>query len=173
MGLSRKNVDRPKREIPAKCKKCAVMEMTWVREKHGAEGDGCWNPNVCYSRRSHAHNPGRRKLARNRKRREGLGEIKVPVPELLYGVLVVYRPAGDRTPVHALAGEVWNAQGQQGFIEPRHCEGMSPSQVEHHVQEFLDELENVCGLKKFALEVRCEVEECPIRPCPHHSAGRA
>jgi hypothetical protein len=167
----KKSVDRPKREIPAKCKKCALMDMAWVHEKHGGT-DGCWEPKVCYSRRYNARNPDRRKVARNLKRQEGLREIKVGVPELLYGVLVVYRPAGDRTPVHALAGEVWNAHGQWGFIEPRHCAGMPSSRVEDHVREFLDELEKVCGLKKFALEVCREEHECPIRPCPKHSAGR-
>jgi hypothetical protein len=165
--------DRPKREIPAKCSKCAFMDMKRVREVHGENGDACWDPKVCRSRRSHARDPERRNATRKLKRHEGLREIKVRLPELLYGVLVLYRPAGAMTPVHALAGEVWTAQGKHGFIEPRHCEGMLPSQVEDHVQEFLDELETVCGLKKFALEVRREVYECPIRPCPHHSAGRS
>jgi hypothetical protein len=165
--------DRPKRKIPEKCVRCALMEMDQVRDKHGAK-DGCWNPSVCRARRSHARHRDRRNTTRKLKGQSGgLLEIKVRVPDILYGVLVVYRPAGAMTPVHALAGEVWNALGKHGFIEPRHCEGMLPSQVEDHVQEFLDELETVCGLKKFALEVRREVYECPIRPCPHHSAGRA
>jgi hypothetical protein len=166
--------DRPKRKIPDKCVRCALMEMNAVREKHGPDGDGCWNPKVCYARRSHARHRDRRNANRQLKGQSGgLREIKVRVPDILYGVLVVYRPIGAMTPIHAIACEVWNAQGKHAFVEPRHCLEMKPSQIEDYVQEILDELEKACGLKKFASLERREVFECPIRPCPHHSAGRS
>ena len=40
--------------IPDKCKKCAMLSAAQAQELHGDLGDRCWNPNVCYSRRSYA-----------------------------------------------------------------------------------------------------------------------
>jgi hypothetical protein len=41
-------------QIPEKCRKCAMLTMPEVHALHGADGDGCYDPNVCRSRRSHA-----------------------------------------------------------------------------------------------------------------------
>jgi hypothetical protein len=164
--------DKPKREIPDKCLRCAQLDMKAVREKHGGP-NGCWNPNVCYSRRSHAKNRDRRNLARSLKGRAG-AEIKIEIegPGLLYGVLVVYRPAGAMTPVHAIGAEVWNEHGRVRSLKVRHCLGLKPTQLLAYVERMLRHLKRVCGIKQFAAEVRREVFECPIRPCPHFSAGR-
>ncbi|WP_199317183.1 hypothetical protein [Chroococcidiopsis sp [FACHB-1243]] len=40
--------------IPDKCLKCATLSAEQAQAIHGVGGDGCWNPSVCYSRRSHA-----------------------------------------------------------------------------------------------------------------------
>jgi hypothetical protein len=165
--------DKPKRKIPDKCIRCALLESDVAQDIHGPNGDGCWNPKVCYARRSHAKHRDRRNATRNlKKKKTDLSAIAVPIPNILYGVLVVYQPAGANTPVHAIAAEVWNEHGQYGFIEARHCAGMTPSKVEGHVQEILDELDSTCGIKKFESQVRRDVFECPVRPCPHHLAGR-
>jgi hypothetical protein len=170
---SKTAADTPKRKIPEKCIRCALLEANVAQDIHGSNGDGCWNPKVCYARRSHAKHRDRRNAVRNLKKQKGdLLEIVVPIPDILYGVLVVYRPAGANTPVHAIAAEVWNAHGRYAFVAGRHCAGMTPSKVENHVQEILDEMDNTCGIKKFESQERREVFECPLRPCPHHSAGR-
>jgi hypothetical protein len=165
--------DRPKRKIPDKCVRCALMDMDQVREKHGSDGDGCWNPKVCYARRSHARHRDRRNTTRNLKSQSGgLREIPVNAPEVNYGVLVVYRPMGADTPVHAIAAEVWCGSEKQAIVPVVHCAGMRAAQVEGYVQNVLNVLEQNYGIKKFASLERREVFECPIRPCPHHSAGR-
>jgi hypothetical protein len=166
--------DRPKRKIPDKCVKCALLDMDRVRELHGGE-KGCWNPKVCDSRRSHAKNRDRRNAARNLKNRkkDSPQEMGVPEPDLLYAVLIEYRfgAFGDSR-LHALGAEIWNAEDAFDFIKPRHCEGMTPTKVYQEVDKFLVKLNDVHGLKNFAVRVRLDVEDCPIRPCPHHSAGR-
>ena len=43
--------------IPEKCKKCAMLSADQAQELHGNDGDRCWNPAVCYSRRSYAGSP--------------------------------------------------------------------------------------------------------------------
>ncbi len=81
----------------------------------GAEGDGCWNPAVCYSRRSYARNRDRINQTRSRKRKEReLEQISVefePLTQVVFGVLVVYRRAGIDTPVHTIAPELMRAFG--------------------------------------------------------------
>jgi hypothetical protein len=167
------NEDRPKRKIPDKCVRCALLDMDQVREKHGGK-DGCWNPKVCYARRSHARHRDRNNAARNlRKRSSGVKEIPVTAIEVTYGVLVVYRPMGADSPVHAIAAEVWQGSQRQAIVPVVHCAGMMAAQVEGYVQKVLDVLEQNYGIKKFASLERREVYECPLRPCPKHSAGRA
>ena len=45
-----------RREIPEKCRKCAMLTMREVHALHGIEGTGerCYDPSVCRSKRSHA-----------------------------------------------------------------------------------------------------------------------
>ena len=172
--VSQEKEDKPKRKIPDKCVRCALLDMEMVREKHGVEGDGCWNPKVCYARRSHARHRDRKNAVRNfRKRSSGVKEIPVNVPEVTYGVLVVYRPMGSDSPVHAVGAEVWCGSQKQAIVPVVHCAGLMAAQVEGYVQKVLNVLEQNYGIKKFASLERREVFECQIRPCPYHSAGRS
>ncbi|MFN5397087.1 MAG: hypothetical protein ACK5C4_05675, partial [Pseudanabaena sp.] len=54
--------------IPEKCKKCAILSAAQAQNLHGELGDRCWNPKVCYSRRSYACHRDRRNLIRSRQR---------------------------------------------------------------------------------------------------------
>lgn len=100
---------------------------------HGTEGDGCWNPKVCYSRRSYARNRDRISQTRSRKRKEaGLEQILVefePLSQTVFGVLVMYRQAGADTPVHGIAAEIWQGQEKVAIVPAVHCTGLVPSQV--------------------------------------------
>ncbi|MBI4784609.1 MAG: hypothetical protein HY785_25340 [Oscillatoriophycideae cyanobacterium NC_groundwater_1537_Pr4_S-0.65um_50_18] len=84
---------------------------------HGADGDGCWNPAICYSRRSYARNRDRINQTRSRKRKEGeLEQIPVEfelLSQLVFGVWVVYRQPGAVTPIHAIAAKIWQALDEQ------------------------------------------------------------
>lgn len=83
------------KSIPLKCQKCAQLSAEQAQVLHGVEGDGCWNPKVCYSRRSYARHRDRKNQQRNRTRQESvLKTLEVEIPEfayLYYAVLVVYR----------------------------------------------------------------------------------
>ncbi|MFB2833326.1 hypothetical protein [Floridanema evergladense] len=92
---------------------------------------GCWNPAVCYSRRSYARNRDRINQTRSRKRKEGeFEQIPVdfePLTQLVFGVLVIYRKAGVDTPVHAIAAEIWQGQEKVAIVPTVHCAGMVPA----------------------------------------------
>ena len=163
--------------IPEKCKKCAMLSAAQAQELHGKQGDGCWNPQVCYSRRSYARHRDRHNLIRSRKRNQASPELTVNLAEftdIFWAVLVVYRRSGTDTPIHAIASEVWKGQEKFGAIPPIHCAGMTASQVHSYVQKMLVLLETNYRIKKFASQERLDPWLCPLRPCPcHPSFGSA
>lgn len=139
---------------------------------HGPEGDGCWNPAVCYSRRSYARHRDRINQTRSRKRKEKeLELIPVefePLSQTMFGVLVVYRKAGADTPIHGIGAEIWQGQEKVALIPPVHCIGMVPGQVHSYVSKMLSVLEDRYHIRKFASQTRLDPELCPLRPCPLH-----
>jgi hypothetical protein len=160
------------RSIPLKCKKCAMLSAAQAQALHGADGDGCWNPKVCYSRRSYARHRDRKNQQRNRHRQETVIEL-LPIDlaafaDIQYAVLVVYREAGAESIVHAVAAQVWQGQERIAIVQPIHCIGMVPSQIHLYVKKLLVLLENKYGVRKFAACERLDPYLCPIRPCIHH-----
>jgi hypothetical protein len=147
-----------------------MLSAAQAQELHGAAGDGCWNPAVCYSRRSYARNRDRINQTRSRKRKENeLEQIPVefePLNQLVFGVLVVYRSAGADTPVHAIAAEIWQGQERVAIVPAIHCAGFVPSQVHQYVGKMLSVLAERYGIKKFASQTRLDPAMCPLRPCP-------
>lgn len=158
--------------IPDKCKKCAMLSAAQAQELHGELRDRCWNPNVCYSRRSYARHRDRRNLIRARKRGESDESLVVNTDEfasVYWAVLVVYRQAGTDTPIHAISVQVWKGQEKFAAIPPIHCAGMVATQVHTYVQKVLVLLESNYGIKKFASQERLDPWLCPLRPCPCHA----
>ena len=159
-----------KRVLPEKCRKCAMLSAEQAQALHGSDGNGCWNPAVCYSRRSYARNRDRINQTRSRKRKEGeLEQIPVefePLATLVFGVLVVYRQVGVDTPVHAIAAEIWQGQEKVAIVPAVHCAGMVPSQVHQYVNKMLSVLEERYGIKKFVSQTRLDPELCGLHPCP-------
>jgi hypothetical protein len=159
------------KSIPEKCKKCAMLSATQAQELHGSDGDRCWNPNVCYSRRSYARHRDRRNLIRSRQRVDTDQDLVVNIDEfasIFWAVLVVYRQSGTDTPIHAITAQVWQGQEKFAAIPPIHCAGMVASQVHTYVQKVLVLIESNYGIKKFASQERLDPWLCPLRPCPCH-----
>jgi len=157
------------KSIPEKCKKCAMLSAAQAQELHGSDGDNCWNPAVCYSRRSYARHRDRHKLIRSRKQNSENSDLTVNIAEFadtFWAVLVIYRRAGTDTPIHAIAAEVWKGQAKFAAIAPIHCMGMTASQVHSYVQKVLELLDSKYAIKKFASQERLDPFLCPLRPCP-------
>jgi hypothetical protein len=158
--------------LPEKCRKCAMLSAEQAQVLHGAEGDGCWNPAVCYSRRSYARNRDRINQTRSRRRKESvLEQIDVefePLSQIVYAILVTYREAGADTPVHGVGAEVWQGAEKIAVVPPIHCCGLVPSQVHGYVSKLLNVLGDRYGIKKFASQMRLDPMLCPVRPCFLH-----
>ena len=41
---------RPDQE---KCRLCSKLDSQEAQQRHGSNGDGCWNPSYCHNRRSY------------------------------------------------------------------------------------------------------------------------
>lgn len=160
------------KQIPAKCRKCAMLTADKAKGIHGTDGDNCWNPQVCYSRRSHARHRDRRNQTRNMKRAGTLvEEISIDIEEfsqIYFATLIVYRLPGEATPVHAIGAEIWQGQKLQAKITPIHCTGIVRSQILTYVKKMLEILGSNYGIRKFASLERLDPYRCSIRPCPHH-----
>lgn len=155
----------------SKCKKCAMLSAQKAKELHGENGDNCWNPKLCYSRRSYARHRDRINQARNLKRAGSIENIFIDVEDfsdIVFATLIVYRPAGESTPVHAISAEIWQGQELQAKVQPIHCVGMVRSQILSYVKKMLEVLGANYGIKKFASQERLDPHMCPIRPCPNH-----
>lgn len=157
-----------------------MLDAPQAQVLHGTEGDGCWNPKVCYSRRSYARHRDRKNQQRNRQRQEVVIELLPPeieaFGELYYAVLVIYREVGAESIVHAISAQVWQGQNQVAIVPSIHCVGMVPSQIHQYVKKLLELLENKYGIRKFASLEQLDPQLCPIRPCIHyqdaiHAAG--
>ena len=160
------------RSIPLKCKKCAMLSAAQAQALHGTDGDGCWNPKVCHSRRSYARHRDRTNQQRNRHRQETVIELPptdlAAFADIQYAVLVVYREAGAESIVHAISATVWQGQERVAIVQPIHCIGMVPSQIHLYIKKLLALLEDKYGVRKFAAQERLDPYLCPIRPCVHH-----
>jgi hypothetical protein len=147
-----------------------MLSAVQAQGLHGSEGDGCWNPAVCYSRRSYARHRDRIQQTRQRQRKAAPMEtITVPfepLTQLVFAVLVVYRRAGGDTPVHAIGADIWQGQEKVAMVPPIHCLGMVPSQVHAYVGKMLSLLEERYGIQKFASQLKLDPALCSIRPCP-------
>ena len=108
-----------------------------------------------------------RKLRINQKRARKRVEAKhqIPVPQVNYGVLQVWRESREDSPIHAIGIEIWDGHNKLAVVQPVHCAGWLPSQVHDYLRQALTVLDTEYGFKKFASQILISPEQCPIRPC--------
>ncbi|MCU0527661.1 MAG: hypothetical protein MUF72_22915 [Elainella sp. Prado103] len=132
---------RPDQE---KCWLCSKLDSQEAQQRHGSDGDGCWNPKVCHNRRSYYRHRGVRNHVRKQRRREqpdasGLSEsgassservatLEVLAPAVPAAIVHWYRITQD-SPLHALGAELWMGNDRVTKIEPVHCLGLTELQV--------------------------------------------
>jgi hypothetical protein len=170
---------RPDQE---KCRLCSKLDSQEAQQRHGSDGDGCWNPNVCHNRRSYYRHRGVRNHVRKQRRRNqptepGLAESQVPsgrvatlevlAPAVPAAVVHWYRITKD-APLHALGAELWIGNDRVAKVEPIHCLGLTELQVKTLLVRILDVFSQHSGIKveRFRSSVELHPHNCPIRPCP-------
>lgn len=171
---------RPDQE---KCRLCSKLDSQEAQQRHGLNGDGCWNPKVCHNRRSYYRHRGVRNHIRKQRRREqpaesGLSEtgassparvatLEVLAPAVPAAVVHWYRVTKD-SPLHALGAELWMGNDRVAKVEPVHCLGLTELQVKTLLVRILDVFSQHSGIKveRFRSSVELHPQNCPIRPCP-------
>jgi hypothetical protein len=171
---------RPDQE---KCRLCSKLDSQEAQQRHGSNGDSCWNPKYCHNRRSYYRHRGVRNHIRKQRRREqpaasGLSEsgaslservatLEVLAPAVPAAVVHWYRITKD-APLHALGAELWIGNDRVAKIEPVHCLGLTELQVKTLLVQILDVFSQHSGIKveRFRSSVELHPHNCPIRPCP-------
>jgi len=165
---------RPTRE---KCWACSLLTAVEARRLHDTEqdGDGCWNEEVCHSRRSY-YRKGRSRLVR---RKAAVDEVVVPIPSVPYVVLHTYldkpRQPSDEVVIHAMCAELWVGNQPISITQPQHTFGLPPRMVKEYARQLLAALEQTygsgrrSGFERFAREEQHSISQCPIRPCSCHA----
>lgn len=164
------------RRTNEKCWACSLLSAAEARELHDSEdGDGCWQDQICRSRRSY-YRKGRSRAAQ---RKRMLEEVAVPVPTVPYVVLHTYvdqpRQANDEAVIHAVCAELWLGAQPVAMTQPQHVFGLPPRLVKEYARQLLDALyqrygnRRRSGFERFARQEQHSVSQCPIRPCSYHA----
>jgi hypothetical protein len=169
---------RPDQE---KCRLCSKLDSQTAQQRHGAAGDGCWNPKYCHNRRSYYRHRNVRNPVRKQRRRgqetEGSGAARITTLDVLApavpaAVVHWYRATKD-SPLHAIGAELWVGNDRVAKIEPVHCLGLTEGQVKTLLVRILDVFSQQGGIKveRFRAAVDLHPQNCPIRPCPLYPEG--
>jgi hypothetical protein len=167
---------RPDQE---KCRLCSKLDSQEAQQRHGPDGDGCWNPKVCHNRRSYYRHRGVRNHIRKQRRGQQaesesrvstsaqVATLEVLAPAVPAAVVHWYRITKD-APLHALGAELWMGNDRVAKIEPVHCLGLTEAQVKTLLVRILDVFSQHSGIKveRFRSSVELHPHNCPIRPCP-------
>jgi len=159
------------RRTNEKCWACSLLTTTEARQLHEAAigGDGCWNDDVCHSRRSYYR---RGRGLRQRRKAGAIAEVQVPLPEVPYVVLQTYveqpRQSNDGVVIHAMGAELWRGERAIARTQPQHVFGLSPRLVKDYARQLLEALYEHygegrrSGFERFAWEQQHSVAQCPV-----------
>lgn len=178
------------KSVNRKCKACAFLPVEEAKRLHGQEGDGCWNPSVCWSRRSY-YLKGRDKRLKRLNPLKGRKlpapspesgvpaiptEIVVEMPKASYCLLYIYRGKTGRedVPFHALSAELRVGGNPVCRVKPVHAHGYTNGQIKDFGQRVLQQFSAHSGttFQKFAEIVYLPASACPIEGCSGASGLR-
>jgi hypothetical protein len=155
------------RSIDKKCLACSSLTIEEAILLHSESGDGCWNPKICHSRRSHYKKRSENNYKRRiRRRNNKFEQIEVSQPTVYSAVLVLYRSRKD-SPVHAVAVRVWQGNKQVAEVPTVHCVGLNGKQLRDFLGGVLTTLKQKYDINRFEEKIlELKPEQCPILPCP-------
>ncbi len=156
---------------PAKCLACAFLDIDRVRLLHGPDGDRCYQRS-CDSKRSRLRKKDEINLKRRTKNAVTMGKIDIDHPTTTFATLNVWREERAFSPVHAIGSTIWQHDSPIAVIDPIHCAGYLPAQLESYVESILRVISEDFGLKRFEYQVLHSPATCPLSPCPLHGFPR-
>jgi len=154
---------------------CSQLSVSQARQRHGSEGDGCWDKSICHRRRSHYrkrrdNNAFRRSLYRQvvqqKQAETAPEELSVQIDLKPVADLYLYRQKRQDALLHEIAISIWQDNQRLLGVTPIHCAGMQNQQIQRYLMDVLATLRDRYGITKFEPEIRLELTECPIEACP-------
>jgi hypothetical protein len=136
--------------------------MEDVRALHGVEGDGCWNPQLCRSRRSLYRNRDKINFKRKEKyfdrawTKSELVESRIKFPfdeiEILLNQrpllqVIIYLKEGTEDEPHSIEARVWEGESPIAKITPQHCLGMTSEELDQYISNVKHRLEIEYGIE--------------------------
>lgn len=164
------------RIAPKKCIKCSQLTAAEAQEEHGANGDKCWNPRKCHSKRTYyRHQPKyveakwQRRHGMKQLATQSVDEVPVELANHPVALMKVYR-SNSTTDVHAVGVELWVGGRLVTRVPPVHCLGLTKGQVTGHLSQVLQVLSQQYGLALtgYGSKVVLDPVKCPLSPCPLH-----
>ncbi len=153
--------------LPEKCWACSLLTAAETRKLHDPEmgGNGCWQEEMCRSRRSY-YCKGRSRLVG---RKGAIAEIPVLIPQVSYVVLHTYvdqpRQPDDQVVIHAMCAELWLGEKPVAMTQPQHTFGLPPRLIKEYTRQLLEALYQSygdgrrTGFERFAREEQCSVSQ--------------
>jgi hypothetical protein len=137
--------------------------MEEVLLEHGNNGDNCWEPKVCHSRRSHARHKDRRNQARLIKKKQEQLLVLQQEETIIHAVLVIYRTSPIT--IHAVGCDIYNGNNKISSIEVIHCMSYNREQIHEYIKNLISYLKDKYNIVKFSSFITLSEMDCPIQGC--------
>jgi hypothetical protein len=153
-----------------KCRQCSKLSLEQALQKHGQEGDGCWEREPCHKRRTyyrHCQRYNRTRRLKYRGDKESAAQLNsISIPTLPAVVIYFYRQRRDE-PLHALGVELWLGQQKKAVLQPVHTLGWTEAQVKRYIKDALAQLSHKYEVQISGIAATVELAPslCPLLPC--------
>ena len=121
-----------------RCRQCSKLTLEQALQKHGTEGDGCYEGELCHKRRTYYLNRERynrsRRLKYRGEKETGAQMAGIPLPSIPAVIIHFYRQRKDDQ-LHALGSELWVGQQKRESLTPVHTLGWTEGDVKSVYQE--------------------------------------
>ncbi len=154
-----------------KCKECSKLSLEQALQKHGPEGDGCWEGEPCHKRRTYYRHRERYNRSRRLKykgEKETSAQLAgIPIPPIPAVVIHFYRKRKDDE-LHALGAELWVGQQKRESLPPVHTLGWTEGDVKAYIRGLVKEYARKYELQISGIAATVELDPCLclLTPCP-------
>jgi len=154
-----------------RCRQCGKLSLEKALQKHGSEGDGCWEGEPCHKRRTYYRHRERYNRSRRLKykgEKETSAQLAgIQIPSIPAVVIHFYRKRKDDD-LHALGAELWVGQQKQESLPPVHTLGWTEGDVKAYIRELVKEYARKYELQISGIAATVELDPCLclLTPCP-------
>ncbi len=153
-----------------KCRQCSKLSLEQALEKHGEQGNGCWDGEPCHKRRTYYKNRERYNRSRRLKYigdKESSAQLEgISIPTIPAVIVHFYRQRKDE-PLHALGIELWIGQQKKAALQPVHTLGWTEGQLKGYIRDAIFQFSQKYGVQISGVAATVELNPslCPLSLC--------